>query len=229
VALATDNPFYRWERISADLIADWINAARDLRDGWIEWWFHAIYSSPSMRAVGATEAPRISDVAGTDLRAVTEVRQALAQITRGNYAVAVIRMLILLARSRKSVRRDRLERSNELLTAQEPFASLGEAARTRIIHQQSLIVEFEPERALATLPALVPDAKERARAVKQCEFVTGTADDMAPETRALFERMLDVLGLPRQARARSPDSPTPEGSAADPVRPASRSAAADCA
>jgi pimeloyl-ACP methyl ester carboxylesterase/tellurite resistance protein len=203
-ALADDNPFYQWERMSADLITDWINAARDLRDGWMEWWFYAIYSSPSMRAVGATEAPRISEVAGTDLRAVTEVRQALAQMTRGNYAVAVIRMLILLARSRKSVRRDRLERSNELLTTQEPFASLGEAARTRIIHQQSMIVEFEPERALATLPKLIPDAKERERAVKHCEFVTGADDDMTPETREVYARILDVLGLPPQARARFP-------------------------
>jgi hypothetical protein len=77
-----------------------------------------------MRAIGATETPRISDVPGTDLRAVPEVRAALAQMTRGNFAVAVIRMLLLLAQSRQAVRRDRLERANEVLTATEPFASL---------------------------------------------------------------------------------------------------------
>ncbi len=187
------NPFLQWERTAADLVAQWMDVGRDLRDGWVEACFYGIYSSPLMRAIGAGEAPRISQVAGTDLRAVPEVRQALAQVRRGNFAVAVIRMLILLARSRKSVRRDRLERSNELLTAREPFASMDEATRTRIIHQQNLIVEFEPEKALATLPFLLPDAKERPRALEQCEFVVGAYAEMAPETRQVFDRIREVL------------------------------------
>jgi len=195
------NPFVQWERTGADLITAWMDAARDMRDGWLETWFYAIYSSPFMRAIGATEPARISDVPGTDLRAVNEVRQALAQITRGNYAVAVIRMLILLARSRKSVRRDRLERANELLSEREPFASMGEAARTRIIHQQTLICEFEPEKALKTLPLLVPDAAYRARAVETCEYVAGADEEMSEETRAVFDNVREVLGLPAAGTA----------------------------
>jgi hypothetical protein len=115
---------------------------------------------------------------------------------RGNLAVAVIRMLILLARSRKSVRRDRLERSNEMLTEREPFASLGEVARTRIIHQQTLIAEFEPEQALATLPLLLPDPADRLRAIQLCEYVAGTREEMAPETREVFDRLRKMLEIP---------------------------------
>jgi len=189
------NPFRVAERAGADLVTAWFDAARDLRDLWLEAAFYSVYSSPLMRALGAGEAPRISDVAGTDLRAVPEVRQALAQITRGNYAVAVIRMLILLARSRKAVRRDRLERSNELLSGREPFAAMGEVARTRIIHQQSLIAEFEPERALETLPLLLRDPAERSRAFEQCDYVLGSPDDMSAETRGLYDRMHQVLGV----------------------------------
>ncbi|MCE9640819.1 MAG: alpha/beta hydrolase, partial [Betaproteobacteria bacterium] len=138
---------------------------------------------------------RISEVPGTDLRSVNEVVQALAQITRGDYAVGVIRMLILLAHARKSVRRDRLERSNELLTTQHPFTKLDATARTRIIHQQSMIVEFEPEQALATLPSLIPDAKDRARAIKQCEYVLGSLAEMSDETRAMYDRIRATLEL----------------------------------
>jgi len=137
-----------------------------------------------------------SEVAGTDLRAIPEVRQALAQMRRGNYPVAVIRMLVLLAKSRKAVRRDRLQRSNELLTAREPYASLGETARTRIIHQQSMIVEFEPEQALATLPALVTDPAERERAMQDCDFVVGDPAAMSAETRDLYERIRRLLEQP---------------------------------
>jgi pimeloyl-ACP methyl ester carboxylesterase len=194
--VADDNPFLQWERTMADLVTAWMDAARDLRDGWLETCFYAVYSSPLMRAIGAAEPARVSQVAGTDLRAVGEVRQALAQITRGNYAVAVIRMLILLAHSRQSVRRDRLERANEVLTEREPFAGLGEIARTRIIHQQTMIVEFEPEKALATLPALIPDPADRARAIEVCEYVLGAFDDMAEKTRWMYHRIRETLELP---------------------------------
>ena len=201
------NPYARWERTGAELLTAWLDAARDLRDGWVETWFYSVYGSPLMRSIGAAVPPRISEVPGTDLRAVPEVRSALAQITRGNFAVAVVRMLLLLAQSRQSVRRDRLERANAVLTQQEPFASLGEETRTRIIHQQNLIVEFEPERALATLPALIPDPKDRPRAIEICEYVLGPPGERAPETIAMLvriERLLEAAGpvAPRRSRAR---------------------------
>lgn len=200
---AAENPYRRWERTAAELGSAWLDTARDLRDAMVENWFYAVYSSPLMRVVGAAEPPRTSQVPGTDLRAVPEVSRALAQLKRGNYAVAVIRMLILLAASRKSVRRDRLERANEMLTAQEPFASLGEATRTRIIHQQTLIVEFEPEQALATLPALVKP-EDRERAVEQVQFVAGPLDEIGEEARQMFRRIREVLGLPAVRPAPKP-------------------------
>jgi pimeloyl-ACP methyl ester carboxylesterase/tellurite resistance protein len=204
VKLPDDNPWRNWEKTSAELTTEWMDFTRDLRDGWLETAFYAIWSSPFMRAVGAAEAPRISQVAGTDLRAVPEVRSALAQMTRGNYAVAVIRMLILLARARGSIRRDRLERSNQMLTTEEPFASLGEETRTRIIHQQGLIVEFEPERALATLPKLISDPKDRARAIEQCLHVTGAEEDMSPETRERLAEIRKALDVPAKAKSAPP-------------------------
>lgn len=198
------NPYRQAEKLVADLYAEWLDGVRDLRDGFVETWFFGVYSSPLMRAVAATEMPRMSEVAGTDLRAVPEVRQALAQINRGNFAVAVIRILILLARSRKSVRRDRLDRANEMLTTQEPFVSLGEEARTRIIHQQNLIVEFEPEQALATLPRLLPNAAERPKAIALCEHVAGSYAQMTGETREMFGRIRKVLEITDKPAKRAP-------------------------
>jgi pimeloyl-ACP methyl ester carboxylesterase len=205
MAVAADNPFLLWEKTLAELTTEWLDFGRDVRDGMLETWFHMIYCSPLMRALGAAEAPRISQVAGTDLRSVTEVRQALAQIKRGNYAVAVIRMLILLARARKSVRRDRLERSNELLTTHEPFKMLDESARNRIIHQQSVIVEFEPEQALATLPVLLPEPKDRERALADCNYVIGALEEQTDEVRGMYDRIRTTLepGAPVKPAVRS--------------------------
>ncbi len=158
---------------------------------------------------------KISEVAGTDLRSLNEVSQALDNIGRGGYPVAVIRMLILLAHARKSVRRDRLERSNELLTTKEPFASLGPATRARIIHEQGLIVEFEPVLALATLPGLVPGMAERRRAIHDCEFVLGAPGEMNEDTSEMLARIktaLDVEGArPKASRAGTKEAPARQG------------------
>ena len=76
-------------------------------------------------------------------------------------------MLILMARSRGAVRQSRLERSNLILRSTEPFKSLGRRTPLRHHHEQTLIIDFEPEAAIAVLPKTVADigrtpARDRA-------------------------------------------------------------------
>ena len=100
------------------------------------------------------------------LRFLPEVQAILLGVDRGGFEEAVIRMLILMAESRGTVRRDRLERSAKVLGHDEPFASLGAEKRAALIHEQSIIVEFEPELAVKTLPELLPDMADRKRAIQ---------------------------------------------------------------
>lgn len=190
-----DNPYLIWERSVVNAMHDALNLYRDMRDGMVETTFNFIYGLPQMRALGASEPGRISDSAPSDMRAFTDVARSLDTIDRGGYADAVIRMLILLAHARRSVRRDRLERSNELLTTHEPFAALGAATRSQIIHEQDLIVAFEPEQALATLPLLLPDEKDRVRALEQCEFVLGPTEEMNDDSLDMYNQIKEVLDI----------------------------------
>jgi pimeloyl-ACP methyl ester carboxylesterase len=189
-----DNPYLQIERAMAGAAQDSLNLYRDMRDGMVETIFNFIYASPVMRSIGASESGRISETPESDLRTVPDVHHAIENIDSGGFAEAVIRMLILMAHARKSVRRDRLERSNEMLSEHEPFAALGVAARNRIIHQQTLIVEFEPEQALATLPRLLTTAEDRNQAILKCEYVLGDAHDMNDDTKSMFDRIRKVLG-----------------------------------
>jgi tellurite resistance protein len=127
-------------------------------------------------------------------------------------------MLILLAKARGSVRRSRLERSNEILRSSEPFASLGDETRSRMINAQSLIVEFEPEQAVATLPSLIPDLAERLRAAELCETIAGPLSEMEPKSIAMLDRLRAVLGLPPAGAAAAASQPLPQGAAAAPER-----------
>ena len=66
-----------------------------------------------------------------ELRFLPEVQALLLGVERGGFAEAIIRMLIVLAQSRSSVRRSRLERFAHVFNCDEPFASLGAERRAR--------------------------------------------------------------------------------------------------
>jgi tellurite resistance protein len=154
-----------------------------------------------------------SDVAlGETLRELPKVEAALAQIDQGGFAEAVIRMLILMARSRGAVRQSRLERSNLILQSTEPFKSLGEEARTAIIDGQTLIIDFEPEAAIAALPKMLPTAAERQRAIALVEEIAGDPLEMAEPTARMLRRLKETIGTPALVTFREPVTPTPQES-----------------
>jgi Protein of unknown function (DUF3141) len=122
---AADNPFIQAERLWADMVQQSFDVMRDLRDCFYEVLFLAIYGTPAMHWIGRFQAFQRTKKDPAELRYLPSVQALLLNVERGGFAEAVIRMLILLAESRGSVRRDRLERSAKVLSHDEPFASLG--------------------------------------------------------------------------------------------------------
>jgi pimeloyl-ACP methyl ester carboxylesterase/tellurite resistance protein len=194
-AASPDNVFLRMERLGAAGVTQWWDVVRDWNEFMIEWSFHALYSSPAARAFGASRAVRVSDTPATDPYALAPVQDALDRIETGEFAEAVTRMLVLLARARGSVRRSRLQRSTEILDATEPFASMKLKHRTRIIHRESIIVSLEPDAALHALPKLLPKQEERVRAMEICFAIAGPAEEMSPPVVAQFARFAEILGV----------------------------------
>ena len=187
---SSENPFVKLERLHADAIEQGWNLFRDVRDTMMELTFHSIYATPWMKAI-AGDAPQRD--ATHDLNKLPEVRAAVARTGEGGFAEAVVRMLILLARARGSVRRDRLERSNRILHSRAPFDSMSEVERTRFINEQSLIVQFAPDAAISSLPRLLRDEVDRIRAVNLVLDIAGPADEMDAHTIAMFKRLQAVL------------------------------------
>lgn len=191
---APDNPFRQLERFAAGLVTQGWDNLRDLQNAAIEWNFHLIWGLPTLQAQGAPVSELIADAPQEDLRTLTSVQDALDRIDTGGFADGVIRMLIFLARSRKEVRRSRLERSNRMLVTTEPFASMKPKARTGMIHRESLIVGFEPEEALAALPKLIATDAERKRALAICEDIAGPREEMSRDTMEMLNRLALALG-----------------------------------
>ena len=189
-----DNPFLAVERLMANSLMQAMDLMRDMRDAAYENTFLAIYGTPMMHALGkvGVDEPAAEDAG--DLRHMPEVEKALASMERGDLAAAVIRMLVLLAGSRGSVRKDRLDRSALVLSSTEPFKSMGSERRAELIQQQSIIAEFEPKRALETLAVLLKTTEDRLSALDVVNHILGARDEMEQHSLELIQRMESLLG-----------------------------------
>ncbi|ESQ17448.1 MAG: alpha/beta hydrolase [Thiohalocapsa sp. PB-PSB1] len=188
-----DNPFRQLEQFNAGLVAQWLDGLRDLQSAMIETGFHLLWTAPPVAALGQPTARRVSEAPQEDLRSLVSVQDALDRIDQGGFAEGLVRMLIILAQSRKEVRRSRLERANQMLVSTEPFASMKPKHRTRLIHRESLIVGFEPEEAMAALPRLLRHDEDRRRALDLCLEIAGPREEMTSESIAMMTRLALVL------------------------------------
>ena len=190
-----ENPFLALEHITAKSIMQGMDFWRDLREAQDEMGFLTIYGLPAMHWLGASHSRTRTHKDATELRELPDVQRILACIKHGDIAAALIRMLILLAESRGSVRRDRLERSSQVLTTTEPFKSMGTERRAVLIREQSIIVEFEPISAMETLPSLLPTVQDRQTAIDLVHFIVGDRSEMEShslETLESIEKLLEV-------------------------------------
>ncbi|WP_305986280.1 DUF3141 domain-containing protein [Roseibium sp. MMSF_3544] len=194
--VAADNPFVELERVNAAMIEQSMDLFRDLRDTMYENLFFTIWGSPYMRWFGRSHQPGRTLKRTDELRSLPPVQAALMHIEEGGFCEAVVRMLILLAESRGNVRRDRLERSARVLTQDEPFKSLTPDERSFMLQEQTLIVEFAPEQALATLPKLLKTKADRELASKVVRYIPGSIEEMTPHTLETLQMLHQVLDLP---------------------------------
>jgi len=185
-----DNPFVQMERLQADMVEHVFDLFRDTRDALAEMAFHTLYGTPWMKAVAEQELPSL---VSHEILQFPEVKDAIAKADKGGYKEAIIRMLLLLAQARGAVRRDRLERSNQMIHSRPPFDSMTAEERAELIYEQTLIVKFAPEEAMASLPQLLKDDVERYRAINVVLDIAGPVEDMDPQTITMFKRLQTIL------------------------------------
>jgi len=193
VTVADNNPFLMAQKIGAEIIEMQLNLFRDLRDAAAENSFFAIYTSPLTKALFppvANEHP--SNVMG-DVTKMPEIAKALADIEQGGLAEATVRMLHLLTKARGYVRRTRLERELLALQKTDLFPELNEDSITKLLHTQSLIVDFAPKQAVSKLSVLLNTPELKKAALELVMDIAGPRETMHPAALKQFEEFERLL------------------------------------
>ncbi len=202
-ALDKDNPWRRLESAGSDFISASLDYYRDVSNAASEAAFFEIYGNLfALKHVGPDG--RLLEEPVIQPRELPVVEQALAQIESGGFAEAATRIGFLLHRHGEPMPLSRLEMREEMerdYAELLPQQSRDELRRIRGV--QEIIVRFEPEQAIESLPKLLADPRDRARMIKLLEAVVGDPriqkQGITAEQKLALERIRHVLGVDRKA------------------------------
>ncbi len=188
-----DNPFIMAEKVSSELIEAQLNMYRSMRDSMTETSFFSIYTSPLIKAIISPKDSGLPKHSIVDVRQLPEVHHVLANIDQGGLAEGVVRILHLLNDARGYVRRTRLERELIALGHSKLFPDMDHEEIVKIVHQQALIVDFEPKLAIDSLPILLNSVDSQNKALKLVMDIAGPRDTMHPFALKMYGQIEDLL------------------------------------
>jgi len=207
---APESPLHRIERAVVQSLSALLDWGRALHDAQTEAAFFLIYGSLYYFYLANREDGRQADAVHVDARELPVVKQALAAIDRGGYTEAIERVAALIAGQGEPLPLKRLQSAKELLEDyRELLPELSFEQRRLIRGEQDIIVRYEPERALATLPQLLSEPGDRQRMLTLIDTVL--ADERllssfkpSDQQLGIVRRVRGVLagGLPRIGEAR---------------------------
>jgi hypothetical protein len=203
-----DNPWSKLERSGAEMVSASFDYYRAMRDAATEASFFGVYANLYSTFVDGRAADGAhAQAAPTDARQLPFVRAALAAIGEGGYTEALARAASLLSRKGVSLPLARLEMRKELAEIYADYLpEIGTDHWRRIRGEQEIIVSYEPDQAIATLPKLLARAEDRARFLALLDrlIVDERVLSSAPDERqrAAFARIRAVL-VPRVGRERA--------------------------
>jgi pimeloyl-ACP methyl ester carboxylesterase len=153
----------RVEKLGSAAISASLDLYRDLRDAAYEAAFFQVYGN-MMSLQMADQRAAIRRQTRFDPRALPAVRQVLDDLDRGGLPEAVVRSGLLVAKAGGGKRRlAQIEGVRALLEPSGVLEGLTETDLRRVLHDETIVVEFEPAQAKRTLPRLVASQADRRK------------------------------------------------------------------
>jgi pimeloyl-ACP methyl ester carboxylesterase len=203
--LEADHPMRRAEGAMVELMSASLEYHRALRDAFTESAFFQTYGNLFSMYLADKRAAEAQAEPVSDPRELPFVKDALAAIDKGGYPEAFARVAFLVTR-RGDVPLSRLEARQEMAKDYKEFMPPLQLAEWRRVRgEQELIASYEPEQAIATLPALLHEREDRERLLalldRLAEDVRVRHEGLTPAQRAVVERVRRALGMPPSTQA----------------------------
>jgi hypothetical protein len=203
-----ENPFLAIERMSSDWIADGLEAWGKARDSFVEEIFLNTYGAPWLQAMVGLR----SDDSGIQGQQIARdlAREAVAkqmaahleqQIETGGLCEAAVRALLYI-RMPDGVADERGFAALQQIASELPAAQrMGLSRFKEIVRDQFLILRLDEERAIASLPKLLPaDRRARETALGLIRRIIGARGAPSEEGGRRLKRIEALFGSPSPAK-----------------------------
>ena len=201
---AGDNENVKLETFASDYVSACLDLYRDLRDASAEAAFFEVYGN-MMSLQMADEREEIRRKGKFDPRSIPAVREVLDTIEQGSAVEGLARIAMLIGKAGSGHRRlSQMQKAREILSPHDEIAHLSEDERRRLLQEETIVVEFEPERAKRSLPKLLRTATDRRRAHALLEW-TEAQPGLDERQRKLAAELRSLL--PVSARTDRPAVP----------------------
>jgi pimeloyl-ACP methyl ester carboxylesterase len=201
--IGPDHPWRQLEAAGSELIAASLDYYRDVSNAFSEAAFFELYGNLFALTAADIDGKQKIEQA-VELGQLPVVKAALADVGKGGYPEAVTRIGFLLQRHGQPLPLSRLELRAELVDKHRallPEGTPDELRRTRGV--QEIIVRFDPDAALATLPSLLSDSADRKKLFKLVDAIIedmrAAGQEPTQEQYAAWEKVQKVLGRAKRA------------------------------
>ena len=180
------------EKAASESVSAALDLYRDVRDATAEAAFFQVYGN--MLSLNVAEQQHVIRRATRfDPRSVPAVKQVLETLDQGTPAEAYVRIGLLMSKAGGGKRKlAQMERVRELVAPALLLDRISEDEFRTLMHEETIIVEFESERAKRALPKLLRTAADRRHAHELLD-VMQSHFRLEPKQRALVVELKALL------------------------------------
>jgi pimeloyl-ACP methyl ester carboxylesterase len=196
-----DQSFRRVEKMVSALVSASLDLYRDFRDAVSEAMFFQTYGNMFVMYIAdKDEAKEREHPKVQDPRELPFVREALASMAEGSYPEALARVAALLARRGQPIPLSRIDLKEELIGEyRDLLPDIPRDQMRRIRGEQEIIIRYEPEKAVETLPQLLRDPEDRKRLLTVFDRLLSdkriNLQGATQEQRTMLKRIGEVLSV----------------------------------